>query len=196
MLLLRVWLCGVFGLALGVLTAQASNRVWTSTAGTQVEAAALAVINGQVWLRPKAGGLLKVAREKLSEADRGYLDKRAQAGRAWVVAEDVPAFDKVDPTTVEMLETLTTVEVPSLELVGVKFDDALRRLSDAIAEAAPERRRVVFVVDPRCKAGTVTGLSMRESSGLRILELLCGQAAPEVVGTLNPTGIAFAPRDN
>lgn len=151
-------------------------RLWTSTAGTSLQAEYLATVNGQIWLRDTAGRVLKVDPGQLVASDRSFLGDAA-------VVRSVLRARRLEPQALAMLEVLASVDVPTYHVNEVSLQDAFDRLSDVMAKAAPDQPRVRFDLG---ELGNRTGVSvlLRKRPGVAILAFLCQAYGLEVRGQM------------
>jgi hypothetical protein len=187
LLALAVW-GGLAGVA-SSNRVQAQARVWTSTAGTQIEAEHIATVGDEVWLREAGGRIVKVAPRLLVEADRALLPVAGAPGDEWGLLGSRRYHDPRNaPEVGEVVELLFNTVVPSYSVSKVPLEDALRLLSDAIAEQDPRGRRIEF----RLAEGTPThpvAMTTRKLSAIRMLRFICDTQQVELVARVVKGGV-------
>lgn len=186
----------VFATLLALLplsAARAEMRVWTSVAGTQIEARHVANIGDEVWLREKSGRLIKVRPTQLSAPDRERLRVPARATGEWSVLDSYPLHDtRKDPPVVEVAELLAGTIIPTFSCKDLPLAEALARYAEAATAADPEGRRIEFRVSADCRQGPAS-MTIRNLSVHRGFQILCGNQPEPLAARIVPGGVEIAP---
>lgn len=173
--------------------ARAQARIWTSVAGTQIEARHVATIGGEVWLRDKSGRLIKVAPDQLATPDRERLAATTREAGEWHALDHGVLFDpRKDPHVVEVAGLLEGTIIPAFSCSGLPLAEALERYAEAIAAADSAGRRLEFRVSPECRQGPVS-MTTRGLSAHRGLQLICGNQPEPLAARIIPGGMELAP---
>lgn len=165
---------------------RAEVRLWTSQAGSTLEAEYLATVNGRLWLRESSGRLIKVEPTQLIAADRALVDTEP-------VVRTVLRVRGVDTETEAALEGLASVEIPSYHVNDIGLQEAMNRLSALVSDAAPGRPRVMFDVGDLGERVRVS-LLLRKRPAVGILAFICRAYGLEVHGRGGDGRLLVRPR--
>lgn len=171
--------------------ADAKDRVWTSSTGSQIEASYVARVGGEHWLLEKSGRIIKLTADKFSPADAKLLETTPVGADDWLSTGRVIAVTTNDPAVLEALELLLATKIPAFTTTQVGLEDALAQLSAAIEQQDPRRRRVAFRLDPKFASRPVS-VSTRNLTAVRVLNFIFnGQSSP-VFATFTAGGVTFS----
>lgn len=172
--------------------ASATDRMWTSSMGSQIEATYVAKVGREHWLLEKTGRIIKLTADKLSPPDVKFLEATPVASDDWVTSGKIVSVTTADPAVAGTVEVLVGTKIPSFNVDKMELDEALRMLSDVIEKNDPLHRRVEFRLDPDF-ARQPASVSIRNLTGVRVLSFMFGGQSGPVSATISAGRVDLGP---